>query len=365
MNIKNNVLYSFVLLVGFSNAASSAIVVKDGFNPIATDEVHLRTGTGYAAQVYNAIAATFFAITLDRRSANCIDAIMITTLDGYSGFELAPGVLLVIYSSTLQSTSKLAGSAMETQTASFSAKGVITHYNGYQGKPGRICYEQRNPGAPLKSLDQSIVRTIDGSLKMGIYVKPGSLKNKITIPRIRVGKVNVGSDLIAHDLSLSEQQLLINPTLDSCTISAPPTISFGTIPGVGIKENSYIAQQTGNLNINCNSDDPDATSSVKVQVLGATEGYDYILPLHNENNLLAPGEIRGWINRPADKTCSGYGSVTGGLSFGDSSKWYSGGDLKVGNNTIPYVFNLCGSGKNEANNLGRASATATVNISWD
>lgn len=195
-------------------------------------------------------------------------------------------------------------------------------------------------------------------------VKPGTPKNKIAIPRVSVGKIDISSREVQQGLSLSGRQILINQTLDSCTISAPLAINFGTIPGGDIKKNSYIAQKTGNLNINCNGDAQDITS-VKVQVLGATEGYSHILPLYNDSKLLAPGEVRGWINRPEDQTCSGFASATNGLDFGDGSKWYSGGELKGGNNTIPYVFNLCGSGKNQAKNLGHASATATVNVSWD
>ncbi len=366
INIKNNVFYSFLLLVGFSNAANSSIVVKNGFNPITKDEIHVSTNTGSdQGWVYNIYAATYFSITINEMSSQCSSAAVISRLDGYDGVELAPGVLLVIYSSSLQSTSKLTRQPIQTQIATFGAQGAISVNKGYQGSAGKICYDQRSNTPYFETIDLSPVRTISGSLKLGIYVKPGTPKNTLTIPQISVGKINTGGYEVQHNLSLSGQQLSINPGFDSCTISAPATINFGTIPGLGIKENSYIAQQTGNLNINCNSDAPDVTASVKVQVLGATEGYDYILPLRNENNVLSPGEIRGWINRPADQTCSGYGVTTGGLYFGDSSKWYSGGDFKVGNNTIPYVFNLCGSGKNEANNLGRASATATVNISWD
>lgn len=188
------------------------------------------------------------------------------------------------------------------------------------------------------------------SLPNSLYASLSGVNGRYPYPSMALTYLLAGGSVTVRDMS--------------CTISAPPTIDFGTIHGVDIKENSYIAQKTGNLNINCNGDAQDITS-VKVQVLGATEGYSYILPLYNDSKLLAPGEVRGWINRPEDQTCSGFASATNGLYFGDSSKWYSGGELKGGNNTIPYVFNLCGSGKNQAKNLGHASATATVNVSWD
>lgn len=78
-----------------------------------------------------------FYITIDTATSDCSLAAVISTLDGDSGFDLAFWVLLVIYSSNLQSTSKLYGSSMATQTATFGAQGrylSIQDIRGAQGK---------------------------------------------------------------------------------------------------------------------------------------------------------------------------------------------------------------------------------------
>lgn len=311
------------------------------------------------------------------------------TVDGYVGIPIADNILIVLEGVQYVSSAPEGG-------ASFAYEWVINYKLSHNSIPimtTRGGDSQRN----WKPTMTTSIVTPPGTSGPHIYLKPSSrpyannnlehhysYMTSLTItPSLYVGKrAKAGTYSLPNSLYASLygtnglypypagalDYLLAGGSVTvmdmSCTISAPPTIDFGTISGVDIKENSYIAQKTGNLNINCNGDAQDV-ASMKVQVLGATEGYSYILPLYNDSKQLAPGEIRGWINRPADQTCSGSASETNGLDFGDGSKWYSGGELKAGNNTIPYVFNLCGSGKNQANNLGHASTTATVNVTWD
>lgn len=205
-----------------------------------------------------------------------------------------------------------------------------------------------------------------GSLSGKIYVGPKAALGTRVVPVVYAGTGIVLTDGTMFTggrlLGDGSNTLTIASPL-TCSVVSPPVIDFGVIYGVGIKENSFIAQDIGNINISCNGG-PSSSALVKVQVL-ANVNLSWILPLTLDNGDLSPGEIRGWINQSPTNTCSGNADVTNGLRFGDSNKWYDGGELKAGSNTIPYVFNLCGSGKNKINNLGHASATATINLSWD
>lgn len=283
------------------------------------------------------------------------------TIDGYYGYEVETGVLLIIYDANIT------GSVMSSSYGTAAVNGTFNRYGILSG----AIPPKTNSENCYSYLTESFITTKETTIEIngqyGYYISSRAVAGSFSLHRIGLRRAK-GQTINGDYITINASDLLTITYIPpmNCSISAPPTINFGTINGLDVKENTFLAQQIGNLNINCSSDDSSKAASVKVQILGETApNYSYILQLRNEKNEPAPGEIRGWINRPADQTCSGYGSVTDGLYFGNSSKWYSSGELKVGTNIIPYVFNLCGSGKNKVNNLGRASATATINLLWD
>lgn len=321
-------------------------VVSDSLGPI---------GTGGQAQYYTGTRVL------------AASDLLWGSVDGYYGIILAPGIVAVLNGySNVRSTGYSNNVFISNVSFNFFSDPIPSPENTPQGiyhNNGSVVY-RINSTSGSNSFDRQGEASVSG----GIYISPSAKSGTYSYPKIQLmplsGTTSGYDDFFLLPFGEAGSFRYIAARLE-CTVSAPPTINFGTIHGLGVKENSYIAQETGNININCTSDSQDVTTGAKIQILGPTEGQSYILPLYNEDNNVAPGEIRGWVNRTADQTCSGYGAATDGLYFGDSSKWYPGGDLKVGNNTIPYVFNLCGSGKNGASNLGHASTTATVNISWD
>lgn len=293
-------------------------------------------------------------------------------VDGKWGIIVAPGILMTLEGTTEVSVSQPKVSATyrfsinwsEGQGAVPSAYSQYAKYGTSSTTPWDL---QAQGGSSCSPTAYPCTPKSQGSLKAKLYLGRNVSEGAYTIPKTTVtvgnGYGGVRMPLVVFDGTM---KLTVQAPL-SCSISAPPAIDFGIVHGFGAKENSFLAQKTGDLAINCTANNSTtATASAKVQVLGeALSSYKYILPLKNDNGELAPGEIRGWLNRAPTNTCSGGASSTNGLIFGDSSQWYDTETLKVGSNKIPYVFNLCGSGKNKVSNLGPASATATINISWD
>lgn len=369
-NLINNIISTFFLYALLINNASSEQLYH-GFNELGETVVNIIGDNGPFPQK-NDWDGLAFNVSKTNSSSQCKSAnqkFPLTTMGGYTGYEFSPGFLLVLYSGTLSGSRALysnGSSQNYSYSFSFSSMGVLSPTTNTESAwcaDPRKTYNLGTSAYPVAPNGQTM-----GSVKTGIYVSSSvSANTSVTVPSYYINRGRpVDSGQGGPLIKGTGQSYNIAGDKLKCTISAPPTIDFGVIQGLGLKENSFISQKTGDINVNCsNENGMNIINNVKVQVLGTTAGYNYILPLRNENNELAPGEIRGWINRPADQTCSGNGSLTNGLFFNDSSKWYSGGELRAGANSIPYVFNLCGSGKNQVNNLGHASATATINISWD
>ena len=286
------------------------------------------------------------------------------TSDGVSGYLVAPDIVI-----TLNGT---VDAIMESRsgihrTASFSLiRGQDPVATGGVAKMsinnGGYRWGHMGFGVTQEGMDDYNSGTDTINIQPGLWIGPQAEPGTYSIDPVLFADIRFSQS--RFNILDSSTIKIVQPM--ECVIAAPPTVDFGIIHGLGIKENAFIAQKTGDLTINCTSSSQSATANAKVQVLGdALSAHKYILILKNDNGELAPGEIRGWLNQPPTNTCSGGAGATDGLVFGDSSKWYDTEKLKVGANKIPYVFNLCGSGNNKVNNLGPASATATINISWD
>lgn len=316
--------------------------------------------------------ALFYGLRIDSQSTgvggfDCIDytSRFVTTSDGVWGYKLANDVVLTFDGTMTGNIWYHNNGSLRTVSSSFSSSSGYVGWNGSK-TPVTFCAGypalQLNTSATVQINRSVVTASYQGSI--GLYAGPQAAVGTYSIPSVELIKaIDSSSGYNAVNLLSTQAVVRVVPKL-SCVISAPPAINFGVIHGLGINENAFIAQQTGNLTINCDGGYQDLATSVKVQVLGERAPCcNYILRLKNNSGANSPGEIRGWINQTPTNSCSG--SSNNLLRFGDSSKWFDGGTLKPGTNLIPYVFNLCGSGDNKAANLGETSATATVNISWD
>ena len=160
----------------------------------------------------------------------------------------------------------------------------------------------------------------------------------------------------------------------NCTISAPPTIDFGTVnlwnfagnstgsPGGARKD--VLASVDGNLSISCNSNSPNNTTTAKLTLKGPIQGYtnDLKMTMDGTGNV-APATVRAsFVN--IGSTCN-----SSGLHFGPGSGVPSNEisieQLRVGSNDIPYRFFLCALPDVGINQFGSASAQATITLDWD
>lgn len=346
--IEKGRVYSFPLNV-YSNYTSSG----GSIHTIEDYGALFSIDTKYSLNGFNAycLSSSLFSWTSDKR---------------YYGLTVAKDTVIAIVNAT-------------SDTKAYLRNGDVTpsKYTVYSGGGSWDAQGVFTPTFPLpsgktwcsgKPFDNTLVSQINSPLP-GIN---GTLTGTLVLyagPNADFGLINI--PLLYWSLPFRGDEIASSQSIQviksrECTISAPPIIDFGTVSGFGVPENDFLKQVSGELRVQCG---PGGDASLaKIQLIGdALPKYGYILPMKNSDGESAPGEIRGWVNRtPVPTTkCSGGASSSGELFFGDSSKWYDVGEISDGSNTIPYVFNLCGSGANKSANLGPASATAVVNLSWE
>lgn len=347
-----------ILFLGSSFAAQADYRINEGFTAITTDSVNIKTSTwANNSWIYSIIAPTFFGIAMSTStslSQSCSGAAVqkLTTLDGYTGIELSPGVLLVIYSSTLTSTARQTNYGITTQTATFNAMGALSVNRGTQGN-GKICYDVRADSS--SQLNLSDVRSTAGDIKYGIYVKPGTAPIIVTVPYILIGKLNASTGWISHTLSLSQQKLYIH--YFECAITPPAPVNFGKVNITGKSANTFLAAKSMNLSINCTGPS-NSNKSISVTFDGSFAGTTWgRLSILNTSNAVM-GYIRGRYATDSG-TCSADSDTE--IAFnGDKAKVIN--NVSVGLTSIPITWSLCTNGSNL---LGEGTAQATINVSWD
>lgn len=355
---RKNRLLVVILSFGISFSAHADYWLNEGFTPITTDSVNIKTSTSITSWTFNVLAPTFFGIGMSSSpwlSGSCSGASVpkMTTIDGYSGIELSPGVLLVIYNSTLTSTARQAYYGLATQTATFNAMGSLYVNIGTEGS-GNVCYDVRDNPAQ-QQLNLSDVRSTVGNIKYGIYVKPGTASTIMTVPYILIGKLNASSSWVSQPLSLSQQKLYIN--YFECSITPPAPVNFGQVNITGKPANTLLAAKSMNLAINCKgSNQMSKTVSVAFDgtFAGATWGR---LSMSNASNAVM-GYIRGRYATDAG-TCASDTNTEVAFN-GNTSKVIN--NVSVGLTSIPITWSLC---TNDANLYGEGTAQATVNVSWN
>lgn len=346
----------------YIKSAQADFTVRDGFNPMGTDSINIQTGTwANNSWVYNVGAPTYFGIYLGSTTsttADCSEAGVqrLTSMGGYSGIQITPNVLLVIYNSTLNSTAQRDRSGIDTQRATFDAKGNLSVNTGTQ-MSGRICYDIRSNPSNAEYLNMSNVRTTIGDLQWGIYVKPGTPTSELKVSNILIGKIDVSTRWASQALSLSGQTLRINPPM-KCAIAAPPTVDFGPANITGVSNNGLIAFKKGAIDINCSSDLATSTADVKIAFTGSYSGtYWGRLDISNSSGGKM-AYIRGRY-LDANGLCAGDSANEIGFSGDTGIKTLTG--VKPGLTKLPITWSLCSNGSGL---LGQGTAQATATIEW-
>lgn len=338
-------------LLCLSSSVFGNVIVKDGFNPLVIDNIDLSTtGMGSLTQLINYWAPTSFSI-VDNMSDNArqcaYETLRTSTLDGYTGILVKPGVLLVIYDSNLMGETAVVDSGntdIYYSGTDWNAKGQLSNI------PSNVpyCYDFRySPESQRLNLRE--VLKVRGTLKIGVYIEPGTPATRVSLPNLYVAKLNTSSTLVRQIISTSGMMIDVNRA--DCTISMPPTVPFGTISN---KDPVIISQS---IAIGCQGR---FKADMLYQVTSKSgAGTETTIPMNNTASGNKVADVRGFLGDA--------GTIDAGcLDKGSSMKMNgSSNPLKtVGPNSsevIPVNWVLCPLSSAEP---GPASAALAIDFTW-
>ena len=332
--------------------AQANFEVVDGWNPISTENISVKTGANASLDywVYQAsnIPAHWGIKTLTGYPDTCESSLSTVKIGAYNGLRIADGIYLVMYSSQITSTSQVGRDILRTRVVTFNAAGSSSDQPAPGG--GSWCFGDPNYTGYWNMSD---VRQANGTLKFGIYVVPGTHASTVSLPSLYFTKLNASSGLLYSELSISNQVLNVNPT--NCTLSAPAIIAFGDI-------NTRSAKKVqSNASIACNSPTQNALLNVMYRVSSTrTDSSKTTLTMVNNSSGQKVADIRGFVG-DAGANNAGCNDQNSSLLFDGSSALLASQVSNNGTSTIPMTWVLCPDPKAQP---GPASSSITLDITW-
>lgn len=360
-----SILWGYLLPLGHVQAAE----LHRGFNPLGKTDVMIngQRGNNESKLHWDGLA---FAISRSKSSTMCSSAnqqFNLKTIDGYTGYEFAPGFLFVLYSGSLTGQRDFVPEGRVTYSYIFSATGELSPT---LNTGGAWCADPRETkGLGYTKLPITLLFSqgyTTGSVLSGIYISESTPLGSTAVLEnlyINRGAPKTTPDSGPNITGTGDTYRVVGQL--ECSISAPPVIDFHKVNLSGNEvDGTLLTNETGKITVNCTGD-PDAELNATVTVNGTKARYTDTLKMTMTNSTaMAPAEIRGFIGPDITQmgVCEGSANYPGMIQFTDSNQHINAGILKPGSNTIPYNFSLCSTGKYT---LGEATATATLNISWD
>lgn len=296
----------------------------------------------------------------------------VTNIDGYYGILISTGILLVPTNMAFTSTIYSGGRAT-TGTLTTDNYGVRTVSGGKDAmyNPSRWCSTVVS-NATLDTTANNSVTSGNGSVEWAVYVSPTATAKNYSIPSlywVRVQLFGLQSTVYSQS-SISGQSLQVVEPM-SCTITQPDTVAFGEINLTG-NVNGQVLAYSGkkNLVVNClNGNGNSYPATISVTGAKGRDTDTLKMTMTDAPAEPAPAEIRGFIGRgaadwPGSGICDGSKSYDGYIAFDASLNQQIAleNNLQPGVNNIPYSFTLC---SNAGTNTGPATATATINLTWN
>ncbi|MFL9149833.1 hypothetical protein AB9E65_13735 [Escherichia coli] len=292
-------------------------------------------------------------------------------LDGYYGIKITDGVLLVPTNMNFISTMRNSSAQNITGTLTTDEFGNRSVSDGQDAmfSPNRWCSTIFSY-ATLMTNTSGISTSGSGSVDWAVYVSPTAAAGTYPIPTVYWTRAALygtnGTRYLSSSVNNNSVQVL-EPM--SCTITQPDTIAFGEINLTG-NVNDQVLAYSGkkNLVVNCLNGDSNPAS---ISVTGVKGRYTDTLKMTMIDAPAepAPAEIRGFIGRgaadwPGSGICDGSKNYDGYIAFDASLNQQIAleNNLQPGVNNIPYSFTLC---SNAGTNTGSATATATINLTWN
>lgn len=306
-----------------------------------------------------------------RATCNGNNTFAYKTIDGYTGFEISPGILFIPYGT-------ISGSYQVANSIPYFGENEYHHTAGEDKRAGTssVTYAQNGsvssgtgvncggfgllyPASAYAGLTEPFMYDASGSpstanIGFGVYVQPGSIRmpeKEIYTRMLRgLNYNNEPSTWIIQNFSLHWAGF-------SCTVDTPAVVSFGDI-NPSKKENLVWSWVSVNLGINCNNPEASTTAVTYSVKPKSQSGGAYTLPMISAAGSIA-GDIRGFLGQRAyaeagcydrsssvrmDNTPAPLRTISGSENWSENLMWV-----------------LCPS---QDANPGPASATAVLELDW-
>ena len=341
---------------------ASAVALKEGYTRLGTWTPSI-VGTAYGP--YNGSTALTYSwgwklsawqsTPNDGNGATCsIPGLPYATVDGWSGYQIQPGVLIILTGSLSATAitgtpSSTANVITDNYSATWDSKGAISANWLTPGSPSHCAAIQRPISGNFYSLDGS---TTSMNVTYGVYVSPSAAVGALPITYLQLHKTS----------GANKQSLLsfsnLEVTRTECSMNTTSVIPFGDVTPAQAADGKGIAVQSS-LSVSC-TNEGGATSAITYSVTPKTQAGDqYTLPLLSTVGGGIAGDIRGFIgaNAATDAGCTDKGSS---LRM-DKTKVALRTVTSTQSWSDPLVWVLC---PRETAEPGPATATATLDVNW-
>ncbi|CAI1546683.1 hypothetical protein [Serratia fonticola] len=334
-------------------ATNAATELRQGLNPLGTTTVNIvgSSGSETAKTNWDGLA---FAIGKSQASSQCSSAnqaLTQTTIDGYSGVQIAPGVLFVIYDGSL---SGQRGSSAGTLSYNYAwgAKGVLAPATGTEAT---WCADPRVNVTNGRSVTLATPNGgTTGSFKTGIYVSSGITNATVTVPQLYVTRgyaatsAQLGTAVFGSGLSYT--------IASDCTVSTPTHVAFGN---VDVGSTSSVIASDGGVGVSCEGALTKVSLSYNAQALSPIPTTTTLAMTNNQGTTL--GTVRGFIGTNAESQV-GCTDASTSMRFNNTSVSLLNNASNNTAHTIPLKWVLCPLSTATA---GEGNASATLNIVWN
>lgn len=290
----------------------------------------------------------------------------VTTIDGYTGIEVANGIVLVpinINASGSGEYTDNSGNKKTFNTSETSNEKGLRSKTGTYSNPNIWC-------STLQPVDSSytgvinVTRTSGGSVNWGIYASNTAASGVYNIPDVFIGTNYInGNDSVSFGPSkLNRSSISIWRPLE-CNIYIPnSTVNFGSIDASGDGW-APLKSQNLTLQINCTGGIENTTTSGTISFTGNPLYYGRSEKLElTTDGSYGVGVLNGRYGLDKQSICSpdNTNDIDAIKFDGTTSKTLN---LKAGQNEIPITWTVCRRG--DIKRYGVTSAKVTVNINWD
>jgi len=340
----------------------SAQVIGDGYTKLGTWSPSIGTSQYGPYSANTALnyswgwkLAAWQSTPTDSNGATCnIAGQPYVTVDGWSGYQIQPGVLIILSGNLAASTT--------TGTPNATANVATDNYSATWDSKGAITADWLSPGAT--SHCAGLKRTVSGNfyaltggsaamnVTYGIYVSPTAAPGALPTTYLQLHKTsgtNQQSVLNFSNLSIARTQ---------CALDTAAVIAFGDVTPGQATGGKGIAVQSA-LNVNCTNDAGISTDVSYSFTPKSQAGDQYTLPITSMADASVSGDIRGFlgVNAATDAGCTNKASSVpmDSSAFGlhtltSTQSW-----------SDPLVWVLCPRPTAEP---GPATAAATIDVNW-